>query len=1681
MSNKFLQRAFLLSVLLLFSGSIRADVIWDHGDIVGRDTSNTPLGWVIDEDLDILNVGSSADATITVSKDVYIIAHHVDVNVTVTSNNVYIQSAEFKDSYGHIIFYAAEGRTINVDCDFDITFKAKTASDPIFTNDMIVTFSGQGQTIFNLSDYNSSKTNSGAIVYFFGDSTDGYAYPGGIVSNIEHTNCRVNILMDHSETQALTNGLNKVLFRRKTGETHPEFRVCVDVWLGTMITFLSTNATGNVGDAGASGDFGAMAFDSTHTGTGRGQMCLYLKGRVNPKNLFADAGLVITGHYVPSWSEEDIRENVALNSIAGRRAIFRIVDDNRYSVTTNPTDADARGLLVINSNRTVPKLAIDRYQGSELFGLTHSDVNHPNFPDYWAKEYSWRNAPKTISTTGCKYYTTSNLGMNVQTGFILGKNGSIEIAHKTYMDYITTNTSKTDEMASEDYSTLRNGDISAEFQSSPIFKKKNPGAFFVDGLKEAWRVNTVDDQKSYNPTVDTNAQISLYGDAKILFRSSQGVSPMRWVENGEYKYTVTIDSATYNGQYIPSSEYESDEGVHVLDIEAPLTVRCFSENEMPGTGYTSSHYTYSGKINLPTVSIDYTGREYDYPTTSYITRPLTKDDTYQVCNSSSIFLNDSFKLYNTKFVHGDITKPLETSPSDAFPNFVGGESQFFNNTMYSTGAVDPLVEELYQLPRVELYNSAFDMHEHFVAAGCRFVVNEQTLDKDDAAVYGSDANNSSMFKFYDHGDQLDTLDHAFGRLFMASCANNKMSDGTTNASNENCTIDVYRKNQVNSPLIPADTIKLSLQSAYDANNPIMTHLVDPTDAQRAHHLILLNRPENGVGLIDIGWTTTFGDKTKYPWEAISGLGSNYFDINVTTSGDPNVGITNTPPATISIDGNYFYFGGTDWAGNKSTIPVTTTDQGSVIYVDHGGRITVTQPTGLDSIHGYDVFMDLPIAYRLWSYDGLRGIIDLPKDQTMYGYGFGRQAYNLNTVLVDEGSPIGVHLDTYNSVKVDGYSGRTSADRYSGEEYILAWRNRVDENTPIKSPSLKSMITRFTGIIDEAVTMPDNIIYFSAGDGWADIVTQLKVSGATMADPMHLLIDGYANGPGYAWIKEVVFISSNPSVHGEGDHGIIFLRNGGRVGLGNNSWNGSSIDSWKLLGKDYLTISPAGNGTVDLNSDIYVIDGGAFVAESNFGETEVNRLTINMNGNDLYVPAGGVLDLSSFGHNAYRQEIEFAGEGRVVLGHGATIRFPKGITPASAADAPVLYFNDSAKLVIEDDPEFGKVKYTTLSAADVDKVKIFGIGQIWLNKDSRFEVMGGAKVRVGSDIDTPYTWLRISIQRQGDFVIGDEQERGGSFEVGNVEAVAGVGENESTINFELTLNGEKARTHLDRGAFMGFGVGIIDKSSDNMNGNSTLALNPIVNSITGDVNFSPDTTDAWNIQTLYDVNQIKIYINKGVFDHSNIFNGLDRKASMLAVGPVYPYTHGTLDGSYTLELSDPDRSKILAGGNLMFLDGAGVSAYINAWNFADPVARETQQSPAEDYGMYNMLAADMIVQQQKVASFANSTVEKLSGGGIKIVTGTGGSKDFFDFISTPKYTELDTKMVNCGETEYRAYIGYINTPNTSNNYSYANANEIYRLTGLSVIGDGRPEDGTEIGILGTTGSNEPVMFTIVNRK
>jgi hypothetical protein len=526
-----------------------------------------------------------------------------------------------------------------------------------------------------------------------------------------------------------------------------------------------------------------------------------------------------------------------------------------------------------------------------------------------------------------------------------------------------------------------------------------------------------------------------------------------------------------------------------------------------------------------------------------------------------------------------------------------------------------------------------------------------------------------------------------------------------------------------------------------------------------------------------------------------------------------------------------------------------------------------------------------------------------------------------------------------------------------------------------------------------------------------------------------------------------------------------LNNGGRVGLGKRCWNTLSENAWNILGKDFVTISPDGNGFVDVNADLIIADRGAIVPTTNFGVSEHQRLTFYSDDvKEIRVPAGGVLDLSAFG-NFYRQELAFGGKVRLIFEPGSTLQFPD----QSRGSMPVLYMNDNTELVFEGDHQEGKSRYSTITDADAKKIKIIGYGSIWLNKHAKIKIMRGAHVAVQS---TSNTSLYISIRRQAGMYIGDETMAGGAFEVGNPTDGAG------TITFGIFLDGPRAIFHIDREGYFGLGVGIINKSG-NPNGDATASYdpndlststNPYIDPYGGILTWNPSST-AWQVKSLYGVYDVYISIDTdgGIIEHKNIFDGSDRRASLWAIGPI---SH-----QYYIEVADPRFARVRGGGNLMCL-ASGNTALVNIWDYADNYDRT-------DGTRYSIFASSPIFMQQTSDNFTNGTVARNLYKGQTFTGGTGDYLEFFQYLAYPIYSSaiLKTKLICFASTEFQEYAGYIN--NSDNLYpsgKYSNFyGEIRRITDVNMAGLGDVELGLDMGVLGSPNANDADPFSVVGRR
>ncbi len=1672
-----------------------------------------------------------------------------------------------ESNIAQLYFNTAAGKTITINGTNSVEFTGKTVGNGGELNgfrDLLVTFAGQGQVIFN-ADGDTSIVFTGQIDKTAPAKIDPATGLFTLTSlpSTDAGGCKVFVTMQQTKAD-INAGKNKVVFQRNltgTGATVLDKDIVVGVGYNSVFTYLSNNLTGLV-EPGASGGYGAAAFDISNPGN-IGRLVLIIRGAyhikgataeteamcrsIDEKYPFNDGAVVIAGHYVPDFDAETIsgakvtgefpvsNPGYEFDVPAGIEAIMRVVDNQAYAKATLPyltTKNTRRGLLVINDVQSHGKLASDPYWDLYTKGITGFEGN----------EFAYSNP--------------ANEFRNVRLGFVLGVNGLLDMYHNTFMDYAAGSVNQVDLLAAHDF-------------EASVIKQRNPSAFLIDGLDVALFVSGnpyvlvgepalpgISAFQAADPYVGNEivkGTIQLRGDATLYLKESAssatgyicniwgvGIDPFD-EPTLDYTQLLALDhEATYNGQVLTGNEdvaADNVEGMHVFDAEGYGTVESISNLTTKNANGAGRRYAgpnsglveNAGVVTMACLLLNYKGQEI-YQDDSELTRPLLfKDGTsktlYTRYNSPAMYLNRNVDFFNSTLVHADATKLVTKTPSNpantnlnSAPAYTGGEVMFFANTEWPASTAENVEADpdRYRFPEIQLYNSEFAIQESAALSGMRLVVKDDPFDRTVPSTGGVASSNESVIRFFDHGIPLDSVETGYGRILLCGTSQNLMSDGNPNEVTESCYVNVFRRNPVPSASEgqATSTVKLSLQNG-DQFTPAVQAIVDVNPAaanrQRAHHLFLFSQPDtvtNPAGFVisaecnmNIGWgagdvdpasldpaeraggtvlkndakagkLAPFGDAAIFPFsypyvgEPIVAnpafFGSMPFSLDALT----------VPPAILSVDGNVMCFGSFDSAGEQRLIPVIKNNESGAVYVNHGGKIQVTNDKNIRAIvPAGDLLAGAPvisaravvntiIAKRLWNdYEKgsvtpevmLSGIIDMPQDQTVFESGFAVQAHNLTQAMFNarrtqtDGF---VRMSFLNDPHHDdpvlnpnpgmNTAVSTVADRSGAGEVLIGWFDREapevptvpvisgTNNLPSKSrkpfklsPAMEWLL-RSIESNDTPVTRPTDILLIGADDD----IRQMRVSGATMSDPFMLDVSGDATGLSVGRVRE--FVSQQTTNNqitdfiGEGAHAILFVEHGGRIGLGSRAWNSLSVDAWNVLGKDYITVAPLGDGVVDLNANLLVNDRQAILPTQDFSANQVNALTFfSIEPYEVRVPAGQELDLSGFGQAKYQQIIRFSGNVKLVFEPGATLRLP--YTPTGAG--LILEFTDNAQLIFEGTVPPSQFAPFSSNRDPIQnaRIKIVGQGTIQLNKTAQMRVDNNVFVAVQTDPYSQTTDCVISIQDQAGFVLGDGNQRGGSFEVGDPIATS-LGEGEAatnTINFSLVLDGTQATFKMNRGAFFGLGAGIINKgllpNGNPARGGASRENNPVI--VNGQVltlsrlsdrvivpefrpSQTPDTSGAWQVQALNNVSSITIKLSHGEFQDSNIADGSSEQASVMAIGPA---------GSYEIALDGVGYAALRGGGNLMCVPGTATMdapITVNVWDYAGPMLNGEA---------YSVLASGPLVIDRS-RDFATDVTNFGGNGKAFTFNGANAFKAAFNLLGSKVFeTQRSKKTVISGTT------------------------------------------------------------------
>lgn len=1558
--------------------------------------------------------------------------------------------------FGNLILYAASGAKVTVNVLNDLTFTG-TNPDGIgaaalssMAGDLNLTFSGAGQIEFVISD---GKTVS--LTSLYEPSSGTYAATSdGVGSGVKGL-----ILMDHTETNVISKGVNKVVFSRKisswdAASAEMQNDITVSIERNSFLTFGSINRTGldPATTEGVSANEtasllgAALAFDVSCAGPGR--MVLKLVGSATA-NTYRDGALTIGGNLIDDGAgavgslanATHIRSNLHLNKPAGGYAFLRITDEKAYAYSAYATQLDTAltSYLDGGSNIAVNGSGVPTARGLWVINSTNSypsSAANPYGDDCWFSK---------------EIYATSGKGRSaIRPGFVLGINGQISVYHNTFMHHIATVNTRALDTTAQGMAEMAELLTAASKTVGTTTKKHNPSAMIIDGYA------TYSGGSYLAYKYDTLPKITLWGSAQLF--ASSGVSA---IVHGSYitAPNYTIGTGTYDGYdlSLTGSAETTGEGEHVLDIQGLCSIRSLIDSYTTDTTVAFSRHEGTmmgqylpvtvdgettmeaqdgglGTLSIGSVQIDYTGTFVNSSGVQLSTWPLTIGGTYKRYNRGCINVNNDVILRYVRLAHHDVSRQITRDYVASSPAIVGGEYAVYASNVLDTSP---------GIPTLWLENAQIHCHEGLCVSGVRLAVKEQV----NSVPPFVQANTSSIF-LYNHGNTLDANLRGYGRVLQLGTQANLLSGGTSSALLQSAYMNVFRQT------VGSLTTELVLDTSTDDGVLSVE--------EQSFQLVHLANASN----LSVGWTSTQGIISRpagsttavvYPWEGtqvpVIGTGWTLFSL------DP----AGTSRAALRMNGALIHLSAASDGGATPPAVVSSSTLGGVVYINHGGQLIAGTPTSSVSATppfsptaAFDVAVGLRVAQSTSTSYNPMGTLTVPFDQINFLRGI--QPYNIDT---DFAVAQGQNIDLSFQKRSKGLT----------TDLTIPW-NTVKRNLtlPFKSLNLFSEFAegfmnqfRSVGVQTTAVSMPvSGLLKFGSGTS----IEQLGIMGATAANPALLYLSG--DGSQYATIREIVSVPSTSGfAPGEGAFAAIFMDKDAFLGVGSRSWNSKSTNAWNLLGKNRVTLVPNGDCFVELNEDIILSDAQPIIPTVNFGNGAAHRITFySEDPREIRVPAGSEWDLSAFGGvtSGTNQQITIDGNVRLVFEPGATLRFPD-VGHSNAVKGPVLYMNGRSQLIFEglNDRNTTRLLARNLSDPDnaaVGRSRIVGCGKIWLNKNASMKVMETACLGIEADSRTLETDVLISIAKEASLLVGDPNTAGGILQVGNVTDLSEDGDVFTNVYFTLRVNGPRAVVHLDREAFFGIGAGVVSRYRSVSGGTSN------------------DLNDM-TVQSLYNVADVAIRAARGSFSHNQIYDGASSEASLMALGPA---------ASYTLDLGVAAESIWRGGGNMVYVTEDAtldsplqISVLSTAQALADEYTRNVGGDPisintvarASNNGKVSIMGSGVIARQlaQTTLPFPGPgrVVEKISAYYLDSVladsdNGTaptllggkhfeGPQPDMFRYLAFTQFTaQTPSKYCVLGSTQFEFKIGHVI------------GTAITRSTTIPMLGQSRPDGAAKVGAL-----------------
>lgn len=1506
------------------------------------------------------------------------------------------------------VIYAQEGSAVFIDVNSDVFFSsglrvtdptslatAKTTYVAGSSLENTITFSGTGEILVFIRGGTKLSFDSLFPVTAGSINADSMRFElnDGTVDGTLGT--RAFILMDQTGVQS---AFPKVTIVRDGFDTvDGDLNASLCIGCDSTMTFISKDSTGDIDDS-----FGHIAFDVSNFGFGR--LDLVIAG--GNAQCFHDGALLMYGCWLNASDYEDptsFRTGVDLRRFAGVNALVSLTD------ATARLEADYLEYLEVNNFDEYPFYSaggIDDLSRRSLRILNDCRSTNPFAANSFA-DFDFRQASAgTFDDRGS------------QVGCVLGGNGTLFVGHNTFFDYVST-TSPIPYDADAMGLTNLSGIATGLFGGSPEdkTKKRSPGAFLID---------TIDFTPLALASDTINVDYVNHGERPIVWSVGQSALHFRCIADDTGSYDPGLLSpgfGPYDGDVLnPGGLTAETDGHMVLDAEGS-SIFFHSDDATFGTGV--------GKLNIPSLLLNSAGQEVLFDD-SIVERPLLIGDEYDAYQKSYFFFNHDADFINMTLDFNDVLHYVPRHRSAIEPILVGGESAHWFGGEFA-------------MPILRLSNSFIECHESIGISGVRLAIND-AFGPIGAFGFGEpdlEYNNSAITCF-NHGDEADSI-RGWGRVFALGTDLNLFCDGTTSFVLDSAFLNVFRSHDQNDPLgLP---VQLVLDVAPEPAAFWDSSFSYIPDNQRALQVFYL---ANGA-YIEIGWRDfegffrlsggTFIPQNIFPWGGIPVGGEDTFSND----------FQNTQASELLILGEGFTFEALDFTvpGNPAPSVVSTFAQPGVFYVGYGGRLVILNQPPVTP-HAY---FNVPIATLNDSLDAsnLFAELDLPSDQAFFGPEYGIQPYAVDLDFLG-GLPYDIaHLfqDSSGIVRILWGGGPGGVIRPIGfvplkseiegietGQYRSLKSSKSSDITARNYRSKKNGTTELT-----RATTPINLPVVFSGSyitvGPDTVVEQFQVIGSTIVDPFHLHLTG--DELGYSTIREIVTFPAG--ILGEGSFGAIVMDQDAHLGLGSREFNEHSSRAWNLLGDSGVTIFPNGDCLIELNEDLIIHDLNAIVPTENFGDVVAgkrHRITFtSKTGKSVIIPEGGELNLGAFGQRGIAgspidvtavntQQISFAGNAQLIVEPGATIRFPN----VDIAEAPILYMNDEAKLVFKSDRDNNKPAPSFRVDLDKYRSKIKGVGKIWLNRNATMEVFNESMLSIeceGDGSQSPNTFVQVSIQRDAQMSIGDAENNGGAFQVGNLAPVDLTGANYGVV-FSLRINGADAVANIGKHGFMGLGAGILSQAGNQVN--------------------------SWELIALHNVAFTEIQVLDGTLCHNQIYDGggeagagidpLGSEGSLLAVGPSQEH-------DFIIGVKDEAKQPIVRGGGNVVFVTSDATAPFDEFDLVTPdnplllidnpilsSAVELIDDIIEDNGRYSILGStDLIRQRTSVPlGFAVETIPNTIDDSAlhNADIGFGTPAGFFQFICHQTVrNQTPRRFASFGLNDGQRRAAYVNgAPDTDDN-------------------------------------------------